>query len=389
MSGNSSAQLGLLNVSGIEHQIVLATGINQLAADLIMAVAIFVASLILAKALKYFLSAVAPYLVSKTNTTLDDEIVKAVNGPLQVLVVVIGAYLAIGTLELLSGSFNFWLDRLLLVAVIFIAAYLAANLVNALLNWYKHDIAPTTESDFDDVVVPFIQKIVGATIVVVALLVSLEQLKIIEITPLITGLGIIGVAFALAAKELLSNFFGAVSILTDRPYKVGDRVVIQGTEPGDVTEIGLRSTRIKTMDNRTIIVPNLKISNSRITNLAQPDSSVYFTIEVGIAYDADVSKALKIMKEVALATEGVLPDQPTDVYVTELGAFAIKIKMFVPVESYKNSWTVPDTIYRQILKRFDAEGVEIPYPITNILVKGGAAAGPMAQQPVSPIQKIQ
>jgi len=387
MSDNSTALLGTLYLSGVEQQIMLATGLNKFTADILLAVLIFAASIVIAKAIKYIVNTAAPYLISRTQTTLDDEIIKAINGPLQWLVVVTGAYLAIGTVESLSGSFNLWLDRMLVLTVIFIAAYLLSNLVNGLLNWYRNDIAPKTESDFDDAFLPFIQKVAGAVILVLAILVALEQLKFIEITPLITGMGIIGIAVALAAKELLSNFFGSVAILGDRPYKVGDRVKIEGSDSGDVTEIGLRSTRIKTLDNRVIIVPNTKIASSRVMNYSVPDSQVVFEIKVGIAYDADVDKAAKILQEVALATDGVRADPGPTVHVTELGNFAVKLLMLVPVNDYKLSWVVPDKIYRQVLKRFQAEGIEIPYPVTNVIVKGGTA-GQAIQQPLSPVQTV-
>ena len=387
MSDNSTALLSISYLSGVEQQIMLATGLSKLTADVLLAILIFVASLLIAKIIKYLVNTVAPHLISKTQTTLDDEIIKAVNGPLQWFVVVIGVYIAIGTIESLAGSFNIWLEQLLLLAVIFIAAYLLSNIVNGLLNWYRNDIAPKTESDFDDAFLPFIQKVAGGIILVMAVLVALEQLDFIEITPLITGMGIIGIAVALAAKELLSNFFGSVAILSDRPYKVGDRVKIGGSDPGDVIEIGLRSTRMKTLDNRVIIVPNTNIANTRIMNYSMPDSHVVFEIKVGIAYGADVEKATRIMKAVALGTDGVLTDPGPTVHVTELGNFAVKLLMLVPVRDYKLNWVVPDNIYRQVLKQYKSEGIEISYPVTNVIIKGDTA-GQTVVQPISPLQTI-
>ncbi|HMK45560.1 MAG TPA: mechanosensitive ion channel family protein [Methanocella sp.] len=375
MSDNSTVLLGTTAIGNIKHQIMLATGLSEVTTGILIAALILITSYIAAKAVKLIVSEIAPRLVSRTETTLDDEIVKAANGPLQILVFVLGAYIAIGALGSgLLGETNLWLNEILLIIVIFIVAYLLANLVSGVINWYKNDIAPKTESDFDDVFLPFIQKVLTVSIAILAILVGLEQFHIVEITPFITGLGIIGIALALAAKELLSSFFGSLAILTDRPYKVGDRVAIQGTETGDVVEIGLRSTRLRTVDNRLVIVPNLKVSNSRITNFAQPNSQVVFEINVGISYDADVDKAARIMKEVATSTKGVLTDPEPKVHVVELGDFAVKLLMLVYADDYKNIWVTPDGIYRQILSRFEAEGVEIPYPITNVIVKGGFSA---------------
>jgi MscS family membrane protein len=178
-----------------------------------------------------------------------------------------------------------------------------------------------------------------------------------------------GVAVALAAQQFLSDFFGAVSIMVDRPYKVGDRVRIEGIDAGDVIEIGLRSTKLRTTDNRIIIVPNAKVSKSKVVNLAMPEAQIFLPIRVGVSYDADVDKAARIMEEIALSTEGVVGKPQPKVYVTELGSFAVKLVMFPYVSSYRLDWEVPDRIYRNIVKRFAAEGIEIPTPITNVLIK--------------------
>jgi MscS family membrane protein len=157
--------------------------------------------------------------------------------------------------------------------------------------------------------------------------------------------------------------------MVDRPYRVGDRVRIEGIETGDVLEIGLRSTRLRTMDNRIIIVPNAKVSKSKVVNMAMPDGQINIKIKVGVSYDADVDKAARIMEEIALSTEGVVNSPPPQVFVTELGNFAVRLVMFPCVNSYRLDWEVPDRIYRNIVKRFAAEGIEIPTPTTNVLVR--------------------
>lgn len=368
--------------SGIENQIAAFTGSGHGATDLLLGALLVVASVVIAKIIKHILADLAPHLVKQTQTTLDDELLKAVNGPLQWLIVAMGLYLALHEISSYTGFMNDYVDRLLIVTLIFIAAYLLANLVNGLLNWYKNDIAPKTSTDLDDMLVPFLKKISGATISVIALLVALEQMKIVEITPLITGMGIAGIAVAFAAKEFLSDFFGAISILADRPYTIGDKVKINNIEAGEVKEIGLRSTRIKTADNRVIIVPNALVSKSRIINYAMPDSIIVFNINVGIAYDADLDRAQHIMTEIALGTDGVLKDPPPRVYVTELGKFSVKLLMHVYAASYNTDWPVLDNIYREIVRQFAAEGIEIPYPITSIHVKRDGEA--VAIAPLQP-----
>lgn len=371
MSGSTSTTFidGAALFGGIESRIMEITGFSRAVTVLITAALVLAFFFILARVVRILITSVLPRLVTKTQTTLDDEIIKALKGPAQWLVIALGCYLTIQVIGEYFGSLNEYLDKLLLVVLIFISAYLVSNLINGLLNWYKNDRLKKTQTDLDDMLVPFVEKIIGGAIIVIALIMALDQLKIVAITPLITGLGVLGVAVALAAQQFLSDFFGALSIMADRPYKVGDRVRIEGIETGDVVEIGLRSTRLRTTDNRFIIVPNARVSKSKVVNMAMPDAQINFTIKVGVSYDADVDKAARIMEEIALSTEGVVARPRPQVYVTELGNFAVKLVMFPYVNSYRLDWEVPDRIYRNIVKRFAAEGIEIPAPITNVLFK--------------------
>ncbi|BAI60989.1 truncated small-conductance mechanosensitive channel [Methanocella paludicola SANAE] len=137
---------------------------------------------------------------------------------------------------------------------------------------------------------------------------------------------------------------------------------------GDVVEIGLRSTRIRTLDSRLIVVPNSDISKSNIINYSLPDAKVRFTINVGIAYDSNVDKAFAVLKDIATHTEGVLVDPAPQVYVKDLGDFSINLMMHVWAKDYKLSWEVPDHIYREILRRFAEEKIDIPYPIQSVIL---------------------
>lgn len=371
MAGYSTNILGDFSnstlIRGMESGIEQMTGLSQGTADIISALLIIVFAIILAKVVKFFVVNVAPHLVSKTETTLDDEVIKAINGPLQVFIVALGVYMAFAALNDLPGIISNNLGMVLTVVLIYIAAYLVANLATALINWYKNDIAPHTGSDLDDVLMPFMNKAVGVIVYILATLMAISAMGQ-EITPLLATVGVGGIAVALAAQELLSNLFGAISILGDRPYKVGDRIEMDDGLSGDVTEIGLRSTRVKTVDGRIIVIPNADISKSMIINYSQPDPKMRYDIKVGISYDSDVEKASKILLEIANGTEGVLKEPAPNVYVKDLGNFSVNMLMQVWMNDYKLNWEVPDKIYRETLKRFAAEKIDIPYPITSVIV---------------------
>jgi MscS family membrane protein len=373
-------------IQGVEKGVEQATGLSQNWADLVVAALIVVLAYLLAMAAKYFIKDIAPHLVSKTQTSLDDHLLKAVNGPLQVFIFAVGIYLAVATLNDLPGLVTDNLATILTIVLLFIVAYLVSNVTGALINWYKDDIAPKTDSELDDVLMPFLGKTVGIVVYILAGLMALSVLHI-DITPLIATLGIGGIAVALAAQELLSNVFGAFAVLADRPYKIGDRIQLSSGMVGDVVEIGLRSTRIKTLDSRLIVVPNADISKSNIINFSQPDAKVRFDIKVGIAYDADVQKATDILLDIANNTEGVLKDPSPKVYIKDLGDFSVNLLMHVWVSDYKLSWDVPDRIYRATLKRFAKEKVEIPFPVTSVILNRSGGTMMTVEAVTPPIKR--
>ncbi len=352
---------------GLESWIALHTGLGAVGSDLLTAAIILAIFTILSQLAKYLVKDVMPHLVSKTESTLDDEILTAIKGPVQVLVVIVGVYFASKTLNEMPPEISGLLDRLATIALILVGAYFISNLIVAVMRWYTHDIAPKTDSDLDDHLMPFLQKFMVAAVYIVALVMIIGLFT--PITPLLAGLGVFGIAIALAAKEMLSNLFGAVAILTDRPYKIGDRLLVNGIGMGDVSDIGMRSTRIKTMDNRIAVIPNEMMANSRIVNVSQPDAKVRVTLKVGIGYASDIDKACAIMERSASETQAVSSEPKPMAYVSQLSDFSVEVTLLVWIDSYKEDLDTLDMIYRSILLRFKEEGIEIPYPIMTVLPK--------------------
>lgn len=353
----------------IETHVSSYIGLGPFISDVIAALVILTIFLMLSELAKIFVTNIAPHLVAKTGSSLDDEILAAIKGPIQVLIIVIGIYLACKTFNNLSLGVVNILDMLATIALILIGAYLVSNLVKALIRWYIKDIAPRTDSDLDDHLLPFMGKFIVATIYVLALLMILSSVFGVKITPLLAGLGIGGIAIALAAQESLSNLFGAIAILIDRPYKVGDRLILENIGQGDVVEVGLRSTRIRTLDNRIVVIPNEDIAGNKIINMSQPDSKIRILLKIGIGYKSDVDRACAILEDIATSNPRVAKDPKPRAYVSALGNFAVEITLLVYLTSYRDDLRVPDEIYRQILQRFKQEDIDIPYPTMTIMPK--------------------
>ncbi len=349
----------------IDQYFVQSLGLGAHASDVLVAIVILAVFAVSAKLSTYVLQEILPRFTAKTQTTLDDELVKALRRPVNLLVLLTGFALAIHSLEFNVVDFGL-IDMVLTILYIMLGAYLVSNIIHGLIQWYSNDIAPKTQSKLDDQLMPFLDKVDRIIIFTIALLMTLDRLGY-QITPILASLGVAGIAVAFAAQETISNVFGAFSILTDKPFKVGDRIELSENEIGDVIDIGVRSTRIRTMDNKIVIMPNAVISKGKIINYAEPDLMVRYTIKVGISYKSDIDRALQIMTEIAKNTDGVISDPVPRAYVVALSSYSIDLILHIWVRDYKLEFEVPDRIYREIIRRFAQENIEIPYPITTII----------------------
>lgn len=339
-------------------------GMGAQATDILVALTIIAIFAILAKLSSYLLQEILPRFTAKTKTTLDDELVLALQRPVQLLVLLTGFALGVHSLENVNLYFETF-DKIVMILYILIGAYLTSNVVHALIQWYSNDIAPKKKSRLDNQLMPFLDKADKIIIFTLALLMIVNQLGY-QITPILASLGIAGIAVALAAQETLSNVFGAFSILADKPFKVGDRIELSQTEIGEVVDIGIRSTHQNhgKQDHYNSKCSCLQRKNH---NYSEPDLRVIFTIKVSISYKSDIDRALLTMSEIAMSTEGVIQNPAPRAYVTALSSYSIDLIMRLWVKDYSLEFEIPDRIYRDIIRRFKEENIEIPYPITTII----------------------
>jgi MscS family membrane protein len=346
------------------------TGISGSVLDFAFALFIVLLFAVIAEVVYHFVYNVLPRVTARTKTKLDDEILKALQGPIRLLVIIIGLSLALHTIAFSYEQFKL-IDQFFTVLAIFIGAYFVVKIIEAFSRWYMMEVAPKTLSPIDDQLVPFLNRIFKIFIIAIAVLVALSAIGY-EITPLIAGVGIAGVAIALAAQASLTDIFGSLNIMADRPYRVGDRIKFVGREDqkGDVIDIGVRSTRIKLEDDTILVIPNSIMSREKIINESDPDPRMRVSLPIPVSYKADVEKVTSILLEVAGKTEGVAKDPTPVALIMELGDYSMKMELRVWVEHPKLWRIVPDKLYRSILKRFKEEGIEIPYPV-RIVRKAG------------------
>ncbi|OGQ99111.1 MAG: hypothetical protein A2505_02295 [Deltaproteobacteria bacterium RIFOXYD12_FULL_55_16] len=200
----------------------------------------------------------------------------------------------------------------------------------------------------------------------------------VNLTPLFASAGIAGIAVALAAKDTLANFFGGVSIFADKTFKVGDYIILDNAQRGEVVEIGIRSTRIKTRDDVLITIPNSLLANSQIINESAPDPRYRIRIPLGVAYDSDLGLVEATLLEVAKANAQVILEPEPIVRYRAFGESAIELELLLLIEDSSLKGRETHRLIKAIHQAFTTHGIIIPFPQREVHLKNDRAATPSA-----------
>ncbi|MCK4592521.1 mechanosensitive ion channel family protein [Candidatus Parcubacteria bacterium] len=336
-------------------------------ASYIIAIVILIVFFILAQITNFLFNKVFKALTVKTKTEVDDKIMKILNMPIFYSVVLLGVYQSfdyIGALANYSSDFS----RIIKSLAVIIWIYAIAKLASVIISELGFKFVAKTKSTLDDELMPLFQKLSNIIIYFAGIMFLLKMWNI-DITPLLASAGIMGFVIAFAAQDTLSHLFGGISIYFDKPFKVGDRIQLESGEIGNVLEIGIRSTKIKTFDETVIVIPNSTIASSKIINYNQPEAKIKNKIKVGVAYGSDIDKVKKTLLDIANNIEGAEKDPLPSVNLVELGEYALEFVVTMWVDSPSNQFAVKVKMNEEIYKRFNKEGILIPYPTQNIYLR--------------------
>lgn len=308
----------------------------------------------------------------ETETKWANIIIAAVGTPAQVAIVFVAIHFAITRFDVLPPSLQFLLDPNYATSFyILIGAWILSSFLHDILRTYGRELAEKSESDTDDRLVDLLELVVRYVIWFAAIMAILSVFEV-NITPFLAGAGIAGLAVALAAQDLISNFFGGAIITVDKPFRVGDRVKIDNYY-GDVISVGTRSTRLRTLDYQIVTIPNNKITSSIIVNYAEPDVKLRITISVSVAYGSSPEKVKKTLLEIAgdviKNTDHLIDDPAPKTFFVEMTDSNLKFILYVWAKKYNLPDEVKDAINSRIIARFAEEGIEIPFPQMEVRLK--------------------
>jgi len=304
-----------------------------------------------------------PRLKKRVKSTAIPQLLESLYRPVVLLVVSQGLILALSSLSFLA-SWRPNLGRASIAVVIIFVTYGLARSGGVLLGWYLHRVKVRQS------LIRLVQRIMILFVYVGGLLVLLDYLGI-SIGPMIAGLGLGGLAVALALQPTLSNFFASTQIVSDHVVRVGDYIEMDdGVIRGYVTDVGWRSTRIRTPFNNQVIIPNSRLAESIITNYYGPSMELGVIVNAGVSYSSDLahveSVALEVAREVIQdLDETVKTFEPWFGY-EEFGESNINFWVWLQAKDRVASFRVKSELIKRLKVRFDQEGIEINYPVRKL-----------------------
>jgi MscS family membrane protein len=318
----------------------------------------------------YILDQKITTLVKKTKTELDDQLLTALRSPVSYLILLQGFYLAIISLQLPEKINNFDIPGILhtiyILGISLIILYLVFKLVD-IIAFYLYKEAKKTKSTLDDQLVPLLVKSLRILVVTLGILFILDNFGY-NITSLLAGLGLGGLAFALAAQNTISNLFGSITIFSDKPFKLGDWIQVGDIE-GTVEDVGFRTTRVRRFDQALVTVPNSQFINTGVTNYsAMKKRRIYFNL--GISYGTPITR----IKEAVEGIKKIIEDDAKFdhsfymVRFTEFGAYSLNI--FIYCFSKTTDWaewlSIREEFNLKIMQLFEELDVDIAFPSQKI-----------------------
>ncbi len=264
--------------------------------DWIIALAYILGSVVIARILYKIFSNKVKKWTAETESEIDDVLVDAVEEPICISIVLLGFWLGYSHLEL--ESFDQFVFKVFDIAVVLTVTWLASRILNALVGHMLGRLSEKRQESMVNDMAPILKKTLGFGVWSLGIIMALNNSGY-DVGALLAGVGIGGIAMAMAAKDFVANIFGGITVFIDRPFRVGDRVKVSGID-GTVSEIGIRSTRLITLEGRTVTIPNNQFTNTVVENVtAEPSRKI--RIQLGLTYDAtpdDIQIALDTLQKI-------------------------------------------------------------------------------------------
>ncbi len=297
--------------------------------------------------------------------------VVAAGEPLHLFALLAGLRLGTAILRL-GETGREWAETAHRVLLSVSVAWLAYRLADAVGRWLQARAARTA-SKLDEALAPLVRTSLKVTVVALAVVQVATVLSDKPVTSLLAGLGVSGVAVALAAQDTVKNFFGSVVILSDKPFEIGDRVQVDGHD-GTIEAVGFRSTRLRTLDGTLVTIPNGELANRTVVNVSRR-RWIRRMFTLSLPYETPperIERAAEIVREILAGRDELDPERPPKVAVHELGTSSVNVLVvyWAGTSDWWRHIEFAERVNLEILRRFAEEGITMAYPTQKVFVAG-------------------
>jgi MscS family membrane protein len=326
--------------------------------------AILVITIIIAFLAKIILKQVLKPLAKKTKTKIDDLIIKSLSSLVFYIVFLLGFKVGLQQFEFKTTFY----DNLINTFLIFIITILLIKIIGNFAQQWMREWKFKTRTTADERLIPFLQKILKAVVIILAVIFAFNAWKI-NISPLLATAGIAGLAIGLAVKDSLNNILGGLQLVLDKTFKVGDKVQLESGEMGTILDIGLRSTKLKTYDNEVLHIPNGYLANAKIKNFTHPDVSIRVNVNFGVVYGSDTERVQKVVFEAIKKIETVIEEPEPVVQFLKMSDFSLDFVARAWVKSYTEAYSTQLKMTDEIYNALNKANIGIPFPTRTVYTK--------------------
>ena len=332
-----------------------------------LALCYILGSVVIARLVYSLFKGVLKRLAAKTEKKWDDILVDQIEEPIALGVVILGCWLGYSHLHF-GESVDLFMEHVFQILTAINVTWLAARLLDSVVSNVIEHMNRRTDGSMVAQFGPILQKTLRSSVWILGIISALTNAGY-DVGALLAGVGIGGLAMAMAAKDFVANIFGGVTVFVDKPFSAGDRIKVNGID-GTVQEIGIRSTRIKTLENRLVTIPNHQFTDQVIENVTT-EPSRKMKGELGLTYDTtpeQIEEALGILTEIVL--EAGRTENEYTVWFSGFGDFSLNVSVIYFIRKGEHWANVPNEINFQILRRFNAAGLDFAFPTQTLIHEG-------------------
>lgn len=340
--------------------------------EILVALILVAGALVLSRVVVVVMTWITTRIAATTgNAALGEVLVAGLRAPTGVLISLQGLFIGLHVVSFLDAH-EAVINRFWLATVLLTVAWASHRVVMRAFVWYMDRQPQARTSRVDPATIARVRTGVSATIVILAGVIALDALGL-EVAPLIAGLGIGGLAVALALQPVLSNVFASSYLLSDSSIRVGDWVEIENGPTGLVQAIGFRATRIATFDNNVVLVPNSTLASTTFTNYSSMNRTADARVVVGVAYEEDLQRVEDVLVEELLALREQFAESVRDyeplVLFQDFGDSNVDVLLKLRALTWLDSWVLRHEMIKRVHARLAREGITINYPARRLLMQ--------------------